>query len=381
MYTEAKLTPLVDRLYDTMLDADAWPRALIAVADALGGRLPVLFTHDSHTHAGGLFLSPNCDPAAVVAYNDYYQTRNVWLPRAERVMGTERLRTSHMMCPRRELLRSEFFAGWLKPMGVTQAMGATLLISGSRTSNFTFFAGSERADFDDDDRRFLGALVPHLSRALRVRERLEESNGRERALHETLERLSAGVLLVGARGRVLFMNAAARSFVGPGEGLVVDAEGLHAARADDSARLRALLGAACQTSIRRGLHSSGVLRVARPNGKTALEVLVSPLRPAGDWPVRKRAIAAVFVTDPALAAAAPEVLAHLYGLTAAEARVLSVIATGQSGKQAAAQLGISYNTLKTHLKHLFMKTDSRSQGELVRLVYAGVARLRIFADR
>jgi hypothetical protein len=41
MYSEAKRAPLVDQVYDTLLDADAWPRALSAIADALGGRLPV----------------------------------------------------------------------------------------------------------------------------------------------------------------------------------------------------------------------------------------------------------------------------------------------------------------------------------------------------
>jgi hypothetical protein len=41
MYNEAKLAPLVDQVYDTLLDADTWPRALIAIGDGLGGRGPV----------------------------------------------------------------------------------------------------------------------------------------------------------------------------------------------------------------------------------------------------------------------------------------------------------------------------------------------------
>jgi hypothetical protein len=186
MYCERQLAPLVDQVYDATLNAEAWPRALTAIAQALGGRLPVLYHHDSRAHKGAIFLTAEWEPAPVQAYNDYYVQRNVWLKRAETVLKSERLRTSHMMCSRRELLRSEYYAGWLVPLGISQAIGATLLASGSNSSNITVMAGAERANFGDEDREFLGALLPHLARALQIRERLEEGARRERALMEAL---------------------------------------------------------------------------------------------------------------------------------------------------------------------------------------------------
>jgi DNA-binding CsgD family transcriptional regulator len=177
------------------------------------------------------------------------------------------------------------------------------------------------------------------------------------------------------------MNAAASSLVSKAEGLVVDSAGLRAARSDDTARLRALIGGASETSAHRALHSGGVMRVSRPDGKPPLEILVSPLHLADDWQFIERAVAAVFVTDPSLAPPTADVLIRLYALTPSEAKVFATIASGASAKQAADELGVSYNTLKTHLRHIFTKTDTRSQGELVRLAQGGIAGLDLTAHK
>jgi DNA-binding CsgD family transcriptional regulator len=67
-----------------------------------------------------------------------------------------------------------------------------------------------------------------------------------------------------------------------------------------------------------------------------------------------------------------EVLATLYGLTAAEVRVLQTIVEVGSVRETAAALGIAEATVKTHLHRLFGKTGATRQADLVKLV-AGLA--------
>ncbi len=375
MYRHEELAPLVDQVYEAMLDDAQWPRALTSIAHSLRGRLPVLYHHDTRNHAGGMSITVGYDSAAVQAYGNYYAERNVWLRTGEELLKTRRTRTSHMMCPRRELVRSEFYNGFLVRMiDTSQAIGATLLRQGTHSSNITLFAGPERSEFSQDDVLFLDALVPHLRRALQVHMRMAEGALRKRELLETLAGLSVGIFLVSAHGKVLFMNAAAGSFVAKGGALAIDAAGLRAIRSDDTAKLRALIGGAAQTSRRRALSSGGVLRVAQPKGGSPLEVLVSPIHVGGSWSWGERSVAAVYVTDPGRSTlASVGTIRALYGLTATEARVFSALSRGVSGKRAAEELGISYNTLKTHLRHIFMKTDTRSQVELLRLAHRGVA--------
>lgn len=55
----------------------------------------------------------------------------------------------------------------------------------------------------------------------------------------------------------------------------------------------------------------------------------------------------------------------IYGLSAAQARLAHLIAQGMSLAQAAERLGVSVNTVRTHLQRMFDRTGTRSQAALV----------------
>ena len=65
-------------------------------------------------------------------------------------------------------------------------------------------------------------------------------------------------------------------------------------------------------------------------------------------------------------------LAETYQLTPGEARVLGAIVEAGGVPEAARALGVSETTVKTHLCHVFDKTGTKRQAELVKLV-AGFA--------
>jgi DNA-binding CsgD family transcriptional regulator len=64
----------------------------------------------------------------------------------------------------------------------------------------------------------------------------------------------------------------------------------------------------------------------------------------------------------------PEAIATEFGLTPAELRVLFAIVEVGGVPDVAAMLGLSQQTVKTHLQRLFAKTGSARQAELVKLV-------------
>jgi len=65
---------------------------------------------------------------------------------------------------------------------------------------------------------------------------------------------------------------------------------------------------------------------------------------------------------------AASLLALAFGLTPAEARLGSALATGTSLSEAADELGISRETARNQLKSVFAKTDTHRQSELVALL-------------
>jgi DNA-binding CsgD family transcriptional regulator len=71
-----------------------------------------------------------------------------------------------------------------------------------------------------------------------------------------------------------------------------------------------------------------------------------------------------------------EAVAAHFELTPAELRVLFAIVEVGGVSQVAAVLGISEDTVKTHLRHVFAKTDTNRQADLVKLI-AGYANLLV----
>jgi DNA-binding NarL/FixJ family response regulator len=373
-----RLDSLVDGVYSAILDPGQWSVFLGDLADALGGTLPTLFRHDSRNHSGSFGHSVGYEPQVVRDYRERFAGENVWLRGARPHLIPGRVRLSHMMCSRHELLQSQFWADFCRPLGVSNAIGATILKHGSVTFNVTVMASKAKAEFTSEDARILGRVVPHLQRALQVHQRMAHSTIRLEGLQQSLERLPTGVILLNASGKVLFVNEAARTLVASRDGLVVDATGLRALRADETRRLRLLICNAAKSSAGSGVSPGGSMRVTRAKS-SPLEVLVSPLHTAESWYLPERIVAAVYVTDPSQRVAAAETtMRQLYGLTDRETDVLAAVTRGQSARQAARELEISYNTIKTHLRHIFLKTETASQADLIRLASRDLANLRTF---
>jgi DNA-binding CsgD family transcriptional regulator len=66
-----------------------------------------------------------------------------------------------------------------------------------------------------------------------------------------------------------------------------------------------------------------------------------------------------------------DLLREIHGLTAAEASVTTALFRGLSIDEAASELSVTVNTVKTHLKHVFQKCEVRSQAELLQMLALG----------
>jgi DNA-binding CsgD family transcriptional regulator len=176
--------------------------------------------------------------------------------------------------------------------------------------------------------------------------------------------------------RVIFANASAQRLLQHHDGLMTDRNGLRAVQSRDAAALRAFIASTAAQVGQVHSQSGGGLNVTRSNGLRPLQVWVSPIRPQQSAHLGERAVAAIYVTDPEQMPEKTEaVFIRLYGLTPAEAKVAAVIVRGRSGPQAAEELNLSYNTIKSHLKRIFAKTGTARQGDLIRLIVGRAAQM------
>lgn len=176
--------------------------------------------------------------------------------------------------------------------------------------------------------------------------------------------LAAGVVLTAPDGQVVYMNAAARHHLKTGRALRLvnnrfSATDSAAAEALDSALSRVLdEGAAIQTLACPNRDGSGLLAT------------IFPLRTeSGGEQSFAAAAAAIFIQDPALTPPFPgEAFAKLYGLTRAELRVILAMTPGLTLLQVAEALGLGVPTVRTHLRHIFEKTHTTRQTDVVALM-------------
>ena len=73
----------------------------------------------------------------------------------------------------------------------------------------------------------------------------------------------------------------------------------------------------------------------------------------------------------------PRQLVRMYNLSRAEARVAVLLARGLRLDQSAQHLGLTYETVRKHLKQIFAKTGTDRQAELVRTLVTGPSGLRL----
>jgi DNA-binding CsgD family transcriptional regulator len=100
-----------------------------------------------------------------------------------------------------------------------------------------------------------------------------------------------------------------------------------------------------------------------------LIVLVIPQRSRLGWIDVVRPRATLFITDPEQTSAPRgQNLREDFSLTPAEAALALEILKTDGLKAAANRLGISLATAHTHLAHVFDKTGTRRQAELVRVI-------------
>ena len=109
-----------------------------------------------------------------------------------------------------------------------------------------------------------------------------------------------------------------------------------------------------------------IVRVPRREGREAYSVLLTPL---GRELSVGRAGCLVLIHDPDLQfPAEAREIARLLGLPMGPARVVAALAGGDDLKSYAEKRGLSYNTMRYHLKTAFARTGMRTQSRLVQRV-------------
>jgi DNA-binding CsgD family transcriptional regulator len=186
-----------------------------------------------------------------------------------------------------------------------------------------------------------------------------------------LDQMPVGVLLVDGSGRVVWMNRNAQALIRSGDGITLCDGRPAATSAGKRTALDRLIERAVAASSEGATRDPETIALRRPSEAHPLVVVVRPVdRPSGSR-AKYAARAVIFLSDTHHdLRASRERLQNLFKLTPAESQLVSLLAAGHSLQTAASQLAITNESARTYLKHVFEKTGTRRQAELVRLALA-----------
>jgi DNA-binding CsgD family transcriptional regulator len=369
-----ELLTLIKLIYESAEDATLWSVILERLAILLRATVGTLDLYDTSEKSGNITASVNVDPEFTQEYVAYYASKNLWLNYHPGGVPFGRALSGQMLVPDDVLFRSEFYQDFLRCRDLFHLAGGQIMQEKTLAANVSLLRSRNSGPFGDAELNFLDLLLPHLGQALQLHCRISRAEVDQMATAEALDQMPFGVLQVDRFARVLSANRRGREMLASRDGLFSDSQGLRAASPAQTAHLKSLIAGAAATSLGEGLEPGGSLLLDRPSLRQPLAIRVLPLRTRSCLLDHPRPAAVVFVSDPE-AHPAPNQILSLYHLTPAEERLATLLAQGESLKEAAESLGISRNTAATQLKSVFQKTGTHRQADLVRLVLGSVGSL------
>lgn len=368
-HDQQHLSDLIGIVYDAAIDPSLWKSALERGACFVGGSGAGLFCKDvgiphvAIPHGVGFQR-----PVPIDLFQQIY-------PAAQgHFLGDLEVPiASTDLMPFTDLIESELYRQWAEPQGLVEFLSAVVDKTTISAAVFGVFRHQRNGLVDDQARRHMRLIAPHIRRAVLIGKMFEFKAAEVATFVDTLDGLAAGMFLVDAAARLVHANAAGNAILGTSDILSLVGGRLVAGDAQVDRTLREVFAAAGQSDAALGVKGIAVPLIGSDGQRYvahALPLTSGARRRAG---IVYTAAAALFVRHATLVVpSAPQAIGSAFRLTPTELRVLLAIVEVGGIPEVATAFGVADTTIRTHVGRLFEKTGTSRQADLVKLV-AGYA--------
>lgn len=353
---------VVSVIYDAAVKPSLWAPAVEEIHQAfgaVGGGLVV-------SGPGGRFIGvSNVNAESTRSYNEHYGRLDYVIAAVE-TGGVGDVRTgAELIAPHTD---SEFHTDWVRGTGTEDGLFVRLT-PGDQPSTLALIAPKQSPPYGSPEQiAALRLLVPHLQQAIATQRSLARSALLDLEFGAMLEMMGRGAVVVDRECAVIRLNADAQAMVRERDGLSLVAGGRIVATSEAGSSLRRAVRRAIPPTVSE-LASGTTLLCRRPSGRRSYLVHVVPLGGSDIAVESTNRTALIVVVDPEHLPEPPlTTLRKILGLTPAEADIAIRLSRADGLKTIATDLDVSMTTVRTHLQHLFLKTDTHRQAELVRLL-------------
>jgi DNA-binding CsgD family transcriptional regulator len=362
-----QLSMLIGAVYDASIDPSRWPDALAHAGRFLDCKFAVIGAADFLRQDLSFVYQWGYEPEDWQSYMESYHHKNPANAMAFRTHVGQVMTMANVPIYE-QYITSEFFTEWASPLGIVDAIQATLDKTASAIALLNCIRHKNAGLATTAELRRMGLIYPHFRRAVLIGKLLDLRRLQTAAFAEAIDGLSTGVFLVSSLGELVHANRSGQAMLDAEDPLKLVRGTLIATDMGVQSELRETFAAAMEGDA--AIHNGGIaLPISTEGGNFIAHVL--PLTAGARRQTGKycSAAAALFMRRAEIdLPAAINAAAHLYGFTPAEERVLRAVIEVGGVEPVAAMLGASRSTVKTHLEHLFEKTGTGRQAELVKLI-------------
>jgi DNA-binding CsgD family transcriptional regulator len=363
---------LVGSIYDCAANPELWPSTLEIIRDEFRA---------AYAGVGLVDMSPTRyqqPPVFTFLHTPWDRDRLLQLPAlTPHVPGSalitdgviDRSWTQMAQVSRAEMNETHFYKTWAGPQGLSDSLVVPYIskqqVFGMLSCALHFNQGEA---FGEDVCRLAERLSPHVRRAVMINDIVDKGNLALALYRHVLDTLSTAVFVVGPGRRLVFTNASGDSILSENNFLSTGGGSLQANRTTGSvSAFDDALDRAAKGDSAIGISGIGVPLIGNDGSRAAAYVLPTSGKDLrGDL---GQGHCAVFVARRGeQQPMAIEILRTLFDLTVSEARIACLIAKGDGPQAIAEALGVSVNTVRSHLQSAYAKTNAPDQLSLGALV-------------
>lgn len=353
-------------LYNAVFDDTIWARAAEMLRRMLNTQHVALGFFDYQTGQQSL-LHGDCAPEFEQSYARLVDINP--FTRSMQAMAPGDVLIDQQVIASDAFERSAFFDLWMRPQDMHSGMMHKVHARERISGYLALTRGGSAEKYDERERQAVIGLGPILAHAVNLRVQFGQ-----RSMEQTGKNLAnrgIGWLAVAGNGRLAWVNGAAERLLSTPGSAIASRQG--ELRLVHPVQMREFM-AALQRATAPGAIGSDLIATHPETGNAiALSIIPADNLFVQGLPVLRGAHIALRNLSERLPPGFEDRIRAMFDLTPKEAALAAALASGRALGDVARSNGVSILTVRTQLAHLFRKTDTRQQSQLVSLLLAVLA--------
>ncbi|NOQ94740.1 MAG: hypothetical protein GQ547_08935 [Methylophaga sp.] len=369
---QATLNELIRRIYHTVIKPEEGNELLATLAETFKSPVVVQMEQSAHTGEGQGIQGLGLDSQMKKEYQEYYGQRSVLFRDIADNYQQGTVFHDQMASNYGEYLSSEAYHDFFKKNKIENILS---LVTSNHQDLVTavIFRRSEKVGFYSKDEIALAQLlIPHIVQSTQMSYKIGQKEVLSNAFEQSFDRLSVGVIIMNQYSHIVFANQAAEQVFSRDDGLSMKGKKLKATEQNNNASLTASIKKMFTLMDGDTLNAVKPFLITRKHLARPYQVSLMPLIQETSPVHESSQLVLAIINDPdSQTVSSEQMLAAVYQLTLAEARVVHALCNGLSVSDIAVAVSSTDNTVRFHIKNVFQKLHVKRQSELVSLILKG----------